>query len=149
MTETFAATVGGWCDTVQEVGTAIFQESAQELVKELDTLISQVIYSNPATDQQRTGFLRASLVASNSAMPVLNRANPGTPVAADYGDVLLVINGTDLGEPLYLGYTAEYGLFVHYGTSKMPGRPWVDLVAQRWTAIVAAKEAEVRTRFGL
>lgn len=149
MSQGFAASVGDWCNDVREASEAIFQESAQELVRELDQLISQLIYSNPATDRQRTGFLRASLVASNSAMPALTRENPGATVAADYGDVLLTINGTELGEPLFLGYTASYGAFVHYGTSKMAGRPWVTMVAQRWPEIVARKEAEVRSRFGL
>lgn len=149
MAQGFAASVGDWCQNVKEAQEAIFQESAAELVRELDQLISQLIYSNPATDRQRTGFLRASLVASNSAMPALTRENPGATVAADYGEVLLVINGTELGTPIYLGYTANYGQFVHYGTSRMPGRPWVDMVAQRWTIIVERKEAEVRSRFGL
>lgn len=149
MAQGFAASVGDWCASVEEAQESIFQESAAELVRELDRLISQMIYSNPATDRQRTGFLRASLVASNTVMPALTRENPGDTVTADYGDVLLTINGTELGEPLFLGYTANYGAFVHYGTSRMTGRPWVDMVAQRWTIIVERKEAEVRSRFGL
>jgi len=148
-THSFAATVGQWCEDVKEAQQDIFDRSAQELVHQLDDLISQMIYANPATDKQRTGFLRASLVASNSAMPVLNRKNPGVPVPVDYGDVLLVINNTELGAPLYLGYTAEYSAMVHFGTSKMAGRPWVTMVAQRWQEIVSRNEAEIRSRFGL
>lgn len=145
----FAATVGAWADKVIEAHTAIFQLAAQKLVNQLDDLLTELVYSRPETDYQRTGFLRASLVASNEAMPVLNRENPGVPVGADYGDVLLVINNTELGQSLYLGYTASYGLFVHSGTANMAGRPWVDLVSQRWQTLVKEAEDEVKAAFGL
>lgn len=147
--DSFAATVGQWCEDVQEASEAIFQEAAQALVHELDDLLSQLVYSNPATDYQRTNFLRASLVASNTVMPVLNRPNPGVPVPVDYGETLLVINSTELGTPLFLGYSSEYAAFVHFGTAKMAGRPWVQMVAQRWEALVSQAEANVRSRFGL
>lgn len=145
----FAAAVGEWCADVKEAQEAVFKEASQRLVHVLDDLITQLVYGSPETDYQRTGFLRASLMASTQAMPYLNRPNPGVPVGADYGDVILVINGLELGETLYLGYTAEYGAYVHYGTSRMAGRPWVTMVAQRWQAIVAEAAAEVRSRFGL
>jgi hypothetical protein len=147
--EQFAATIGKWCADVREAQEAVFKEASQRLIHELDDLITQMVYGAPETDYQRTGFLRASLMASTQAMPYLNRANPGAPVAADYGDVILTINGLEIGEKLYLGYTAEYGAYVHYGTSRMAGRPWVSLVAQRWQQIVAEVVVTVRARFGL
>lgn len=135
---TFAATVGDWARKVPLALEAVFKESVQELVIQLNALV-------PVD----TGFLRASLRASTSAMPVLSLANPGGAFTANAGEILLVIAGADLGDTIYLGYTANYGAFVHYGANGHAGRPWVDMVAQRWQSIVAAKAAEVKTRLGL
>lgn len=83
----------------------MFKESAQELVNELYRLV-------PVGD---TGFLRSSLMASATAMPQMTRANPGVVVPADLGDIVLVIAGADLGDTIYLDYTADYAAYVHYG----------------------------------
>jgi hypothetical protein len=132
---TFEAAVGEWARKVEGALEAVFKECAQELVSELNTLV-------PVD----TGFLRASLRASTTAMPELS-ATDAAP--APGGDILLVINGLDEGDILYLGYTANYGAYVHYGANGRPGRPWVAMVAQRWQQIVALKAAEVRGRLGL
>jgi hypothetical protein len=140
--------VGDWCHTVPEAIEVIFRESAEELVRVMDLLLVESVYDRPpaASGYKRTGFLRASLVASTTAMPLLTRENPGVAVPADLGDVVLIINGADLGQTLYLGYTANYAAFVHYSAGTAP---WVDLAAQRWASIVAAKAAEVKSRLGL
>lgn len=151
MAGTFAATVGAWAEKAEGALEAVFRESAEELTRQMDLLLADIVYASPpaSSGYQRTGFLRASLVASKTAMPTLHRANPGVPVPADLGDVVLVINGAELGETLYLGYTANYAAFVHYSANGQPGRPWVDMAAQRWQTIVAAKSAEVKSRLGL
>lgn len=150
MANTFSAVIEGWTKRVKEAEEAVFKEAAQELVKQLNDQITEMVYDTPETpNYRRTGFLRASLMASTEAMPQLIRDNPGVPVNADTGDVILVIAGAELGDTIYLGYTAKYGLFVHRGTSGRAPRPWVDLVAQRWQQIVAQKAAEVKARFGL
>lgn len=138
MANSFAASVGDWCLKVPNALEIVFKESAQELVSQLTQLA-------PID----TGFLRASLMASTSAMPQLTRANPGMAVPADLGDIVLVINGADLGDTIYLGYTANYAAYVHYGARGNAARPWVTMVAQRWESIVAAKAAEVKARLGL
>ncbi|TPN44456.1 HK97 gp10 family phage protein [Mesorhizobium sp. B1-1-4] len=146
----FSATVGQWAVTVPKALEVVFRESAQELVSQLDQLLADTVYAGPQSPGYvRTGFLRASLMASTTAMPTLNRANPGAPVHADLGEVILVINGADLGDTLYLGYTANYAAYVHYGANGTTPRPWVTLVAQRWVMIVEAKAAEVKRRLGL
>lgn len=133
---TFAATVGDWAHKVPDALELVFKESAQELVGHLNALVPVA-----------TGFLRASLMASTTAMPLIRQTDGQVP--GDLGEIVLVIAGADLGDTLYLGYTASYAAFVHYGANGRPGRPWVDMVAQRWLSIVAAKSAEVKSRLGL
>lgn len=134
----FAAAVGDWARKVQGATELVFKEAAQELVTHLNSLV-------PVD----TGFLRASLRASTSAMPVLSLTNPGGTFSIDAGEITLVIAGAEEGDTIYLGYTANYGAHVHYGANGRPGRPWVDMVAQRWASIVAEKSEEVRKRLGL
>ncbi len=134
----FAAQVGSWCDKVPMALEIIFKEAAQELVSQLNELVPVA-----------TGFLRASLMASTTAMPQMTRANPGAAVPGDLDDIVLVIAGADLGDTIYLGYTANYAAYVHYGARGNAPRPWVTMVAQRWVAIVEAKAAEVKARLGL
>ena len=135
----FSAQVADWAHAVDGALDEIFRESVQRLVTDLNTLV-------PVGE---TAFLRSSLQASTSAMPMLARENPGVPDADFVAEITLAILGADIGETIYLGYTANYGAFVHYGTSRMAGRPWVTMAAQRWPAIVAAVEAETMARLGL
>lgn len=136
MATSFAATVGEWVHSVDGALALVFRESCQALVSELNSLVPFA-----------TGALRASLRASTTAMPQIIAAGGAPP--SDMGEIVLVIQGADIGETVFLGYTMSYAPFVHYGTSHMAGRPWVDLVAQRWPQIVATKSAEVKSRLGL
>lgn len=151
MPQSFSATVGKWAAKVDGALEAVFRESAQELVSQMQELLTDLVYKQPEAKSgyKRTGFLRASLVASKTAMPGLVRANPGGSFPADVGEVLLVINDAEIGETIYLGYTARYGAFVHFGSNGQPPRPWVDMIAQRWISIVEAKAAEIKARLGL
>lgn len=132
----FSAVVGDWCRKVPEAYDVIFRESAQELVEQLNTLVPVA-----------TGFLRASLVASISAMPMIRAADGQVP--GDLGEIVLVIAGLEAGDTLYLGYTASYGPYVAFGANGRPGRPWVDMAAQRWPSIVNEVAARVKQRLGL
>lgn len=150
MAQTFTAQIEGWTRRVKEAEEAVFKESAQELVEQLNQQLESMIYETPESpNYKRTKFLQASLMASTSDMPRLSIENPGSPVTPDFGQIELVINNAELGETIYLGYTAAYGAYVHYGTSTMAPRQWVTLVAQRWQQIVKSKAAEVKARFGL
>lgn len=148
---TFAADVADWALKVEGAVEVIFRESAQELAREMDLLLEQTVYDQPISSSgyRRTGFLRASLVASPVAMPLMTRDNPGVPVPPDLGDVILVINGAELGGTIYLGYTANYAAFVHYSANGQSGRPWVTMTAQRWEIIVDRVSAQVKSRLGL
>jgi hypothetical protein len=151
MSDTFEAQVADWVRRVDGALQAVFQEAAQELAQEMDLLLEQTVYQRPpaASGYKRTGFLRASLVASRTAMPLLTRDNPGIPVPADLGDVLMVIEGAEISETIFLGYTASYSAFVHYSANGQPGAPWVSMAAQRWPQIVERATTRVRTALGL
>lgn len=159
MAKSFAATVGQWAVKVDGALEDVFKESAQELVSQMDSLLESMVYGTRSggsetplpqrSGYKRTGFLRASLMASKEAMPRLVRENPGHPVPPDLQPVILVINSADLGDTIYLGYTANYAAYVHYGAKGAAPRPWVTLIAQRWEEIVAAKAKEVKQRLKL
>ena len=150
MARSFAATVGQWAVKVDGALEVVFKESAQELVSQMDKLLSDMVYDQPSSENyRRTGFLRASLMASREAMPRLYRDNPGASVPPDLQPVILVINSADIGDTIYLGYTANYAAYVHYGAKGATPRPWVTLIAQRWEEIVAAKAKEVKQRLKL
>lgn len=147
----FSATVGKWADGAKNALEEIFKDSAQELVRQLDDQLVSMVYDQPPAPSgyKRTGFLRSSLMASRDAMPLLNRENPGHPVVPDFGEVVLVIQGAELGDVVFLGVTAAYGGHVHFGANGRPPRQWVTLVAQRWPGIVAKEAARVRQKYGL
>ncbi|MBU1306333.1 MAG: HK97 gp10 family phage protein [Alphaproteobacteria bacterium] len=139
MSTSFETDIAEWARKVQGAELLIFQESAQELVSQLTSLV-------PVD----TGFLRSSLRASTMAMPVMSLENPeaGT-FNLDAGEISLVIAGAEVGDIIYLGYTASYGAYVHAGANGRPGRPWVSMVAQRWSAIVDRVSVRVKSRLGL
>lgn len=150
MAQAFSAQVEEWTKRVKGAEEAIFKASAQALVEQLNQQLEEMIYETPESpNYKRTKFLQASLMASTNAMPRLSITNPGHPVTPEFGQIELVINNAELGDTIYLGYTAAYGVYVAYGTSKMPPRPWVTLVVQRWQQIVLAEAAKVKARLGL
>lgn len=152
MASSFSATISAWAEKVPEAIEAVLRGSAQDLVKEMQAELNRLVYDAPPAPSGyvRTGFLRASLVASTEAMPQLVRDNPGAPVSADeMAGIILIINGWDGGGTLYLGYTAAYGAMVHMGANGTVPKPWVTLAAQRWPEIVREEAAKVKQAFGL
>jgi HK97 gp10 family phage protein len=135
--QTFSAAVDAWVLKSKERMNAIVRESAQ-----------RVIATAQANAPIDTGFLRASIRASNSEMPKIDPTfrGDGTAVTYDSGEISLVIAGTEIGQQLFVGYTAAYAVQVHYGTSKMPPRPWVSLAAMEWPQIVSQVTEEAKSR---
>lgn len=149
MAKTFAASVEAWVLRVEGALEAVFKESVQELVDQADELLRQLVYeAPPSPNYRRTGFLRSSMVASTVSMPLANRPQ-GAPDGGYMAEIEVQIAGSEIGETIYIGWTANYAGYVHYGANGSQPKPWVDLVAQRWQAIVAAKTAELRRRLGL
>lgn len=145
--DSFAASVGDWAQEVEGAIEAVFKESVQELVS-----IAQTPRAAGGRMRVDTGFLRASLLASTSMMPAINpsaKPSDGGSYAYSGAEISAVIAGSDLGQTIWLGYTAAYAGYREYGARGQTPDAFVRTAAQKWPAIVAAKEAELRSRLGL
>lgn len=114
--------------------TAVFRESARRT-------ISTAISYTPVD----TGFLRASVRVSTQAMPQVDPGATGG-AAGGGGEYVMAIAGAQLGQTIYAGWTAAYGPFVEFGTSKMAPRAFVGRAAAQWPATVRQVSQELRTR---
>ena len=143
----FSAAVAQWADKVEGAAEAIFKEATQEVVEEMQRPVGQ-----GGRMRVDTGFLRASLLASSTAMPAITAsAMPvtGGTYAPDFGQIEAVIAGADIGDTLYFGYTAAYAGYREYGANGQPADGFVRLAAQNWPIIVDRKAAELKARLGL
>jgi hypothetical protein len=154
LSNSFSATISNWAKMTERAIAAVFKEAAQDLAIELNNEVKRQVYDRPPapTYPKRSGFLRASLVASTEKMPELVRDNPGGDFSEDahMPAVLLTIQGMDGdNDVLYLGYTSRYAAYVHYGANGAPPAPWVTLVAQRWQELVTKAAERVKRQYGL
>lgn len=143
----FAAAVKGWADKVPEAVEAVRNESAKEVVRDMQTLRSE-----GGRMRYQTGFLWASLMASTSAMPRINpNARPveGGSYSFNFGQVEAVIAGATLEDTLFFGYTASYAAAREFGARGQPPDGFVRLAAQNWGMIVDRNTAKVKAAFGL
>lgn len=177
MTQSFAAEVGKWVTDTKQRQEAVFKESAQRVIEEMQrpgaSLAtakkaiakgigskgrgkSKKLVAGPIGDPGGggnmpvdTGFLRASLMASTK-MPKPRGGAPeeGKTYSFDEGQVALVIAGAEIGDTLYAVYGANYARAVEYGHNGAPDRGFVRLAAQQWQGIVAEVAAEARSRAG-
>lgn len=155
----FDAQVSGWVRETRERMTAVFRESVQRTISEAQ--------ANVPVD---TGYLRASLRLSLSAMPQIEKdtrikaglteagaafaaAGGSTPQRGrgagffqPVGDYVLTIASAKLGDTVFAGYTASYSAHVEYGTSFMAPRAYVGRAAARWPAIVTRVSADAQGR---
>lgn len=146
-TLSFAAAVAGWAEKVPEAVEAVRNQSAADVVKDMQTLRSE-----GGRMRYDTGFLWASLMASTSAMPRINpsaRPTEGGSYAFDFGQIEAVIAGASLDVTLYFGYTASYAAFREYGANGQPADGFVRLAAMNWQQIVNRNAERVRKAFAL
>lgn len=137
---TFLAQVSDWVRDVQAVHEAVFRESAKRVAE--DMLVPRAVGGNMPVV---TGFLRASLLASTSAMPIMSqRGNPNGSYSFNAAPVTLAIAQAELGDTIYVGFTAIYARKVNYS-----GYLFVEKAAQKWQSIVKTVEAELIQRAGL
>ena len=138
----FGAQVDSWVRESEQRMLAVFRESTQRTI----SLAQEAVPVD-------TGFLRASIQASLSAMPTIAEEKSGgsakknaKALAKFDNTVVLTIAGAKLGQTIYVGYTASYAIYVEYGTSKMSPRPYVGLAAAQWSRTVSQVVDELKTR---
>ncbi len=121
--------------------TAVFRESTQRVVSAAQRRI-------PVD----TGFARASIRASLSAMPPIdpNFTNKARQTASyDPGEISLVIAGAKIGQTIHIGWTANYAIYLEYGSSKKAPAGFVRISAEEWPRIVREVSAEAKRRAGV
>lgn len=141
----FAAQVDAWVKKTERRMEAVFKESTQRVVSEMQTPSGEG--GNMPID---TGFLRNSVQATtDKPIPINPNANPVKPVGHVRGDVIypyrsgdisLTILGSKIGQIIYVTYTAAYA------RHQENRRGFVRLAAQRWQAIVSEVTREARSR---
>lgn len=142
----FSAQVSDWVRDVKGAAEAIAKQSAQDVVNEAQKPVA-------AGGRMRvdTGFLRASLTGSNTAMPQINRAAKpaeGGVYAPEDAQIIATISAYELGETMYFGYTASYAAFREFGANGQPPDAFVRTAAQKWPDIVKRNETELKGRIG-
>lgn len=96
-----------------------------------------------------TGFLRGTIQASKSSMPMLTGVNPGVyGVQYDVASISAVIASIEQGDKIYIGYTANYAEHQEYGSNGREGRAFVRMAVQRWPATVAMHAAQLKEQIG-
>ncbi|WP_457586142.1 HK97 gp10 family phage protein [Ensifer canadensis] len=143
----FSATVAAFAEKIPGAVEAVFKESVHEVSEEM-------LKPTGAGGRMRvdTGFLRASALASTTAMPTINRnANPvaGQSYAFDFGQIEAVILGADVNDTIYVGFTAAYSGYREFGANGQAPDAFVRGAAQQWQGIVDRKVSELKSRLGL
>lgn len=133
----FSSQIDEWVKETQERMLAVFRESTQRTVSNAQQMV-------PID----TGFLRASVRASLNGMPPIDREAKPTAPAYGYDDtgVVMTIANAELGDTIYVGWTAAYAAHVEYGTSKMVGRGFVAIAALAWPNTVYQVSQELKAR---
>lgn len=146
----FSAQVDAWVKQVKTREVAVFKESAQRVISEMQT--PEGAGGRMPVD---TGFLRASIQATLGApatgflSPLVDAPSP------DAGQVALVIAGAELGDTIFATYGAEYARRQEYGfvgedslgrSYNQAGKGFVRSAAQKWPQIVGQVSAELKTR---
>lgn len=135
----FSAQVSERTSTYRRRIEATFKSSAQDIAEEVTTPVSQ-----GGKMRVDTGFLRSSLLGSTSAMPLIDRsARPaeGQSYSPTDADIELVILGAQLGQTIFLGFTASYA-----GIREVKDR-FVLSAAQNWQNTVDRNAARAVAAF--
>jgi hypothetical protein len=134
----FQASMDDWVKETNQRMTAVFREASQR--------VALTAARNVPVD---TGFARASVRASLSGMPSIvkgSKGEKGQVYGEDFGQVSAVIAHAEIGDTIYVGWTASYILPLEYGHSKQAPAGFVRLAAAQWQVIVDQVTAEARVR---
>lgn len=142
----FSAAVKDFADKAIEAVEAVRNQSTQEVVE-----IMQTPTEKGGRMRVDTGFMRASLLGSTSAMPRINESAipiKGNTYTFDEGQIEATILGAELDSTIYMGYTAAYAGHREYGARGQTPDAFVRTAAQQWPQIVAKNVSKVRRAFG-
>lgn len=98
-----------------------------------------------------TGFARASIRVSTESMPQidpLSRGNPGVSYTYDPSQIILQINSLQPGQTAYIGWTANYVIFLEWGHSKQAPSGFIGVTALEWPQIVAGEIEKAKAAVG-
>lgn len=146
MPQSFSAQVSKWVLESEQRLDAVFKQSAQDVADEMTRPVGAG--GRMPVD---TGFLRASLQASTTEMPLIDRdARPsaGQTYQDSASQITLVIANAKLGDPIFLGFSASYSQAVEFGARGRPPAGFVRGAADQWQSIVNRNAAEARRRAG-
>lgn len=141
--ENFSAAVSAWVSKSKGRMDAVFKESAQAVISEMQEVGPSV--ANPdsmGTGHMPvdTGYLRASLQAELNTSPAAASFRPPPEGAVDYNPepVSLTIMSAKVGDTIYATYGANYAprMEARYG--------FVRLAAQNWQTIVSDQARKVK-----
>lgn len=134
----FAAQVDDWVKATEQRMTAVFRESTQR--------VASIASNGVPVD---TGFARASVRASLSEMPQIDsgsRPTPGATYGGDIGNITTTIASAQLGQTIFIGWTASYVQYLEYGHSKQAPAGFVRLAAAQWQIVVNQVTQEAKAR---
>lgn len=141
----------GFSDIVEQFGEdfpeaveALYKESTQEVVGKM-----QLSKKNGGNMPVKTGFLRASLLASVSALPAIGSITGSGKREYNPSQVEATIAAATIENTLYFGYTAKYAAHVEYGAEGRAPAGFVRLAAQSWLPLVATNWTRIRQQFGM
>lgn len=147
----FDAQVTKWVQQTKQRQEAVFRESIQRLIEEMQTPVGQG--GNMPID---TGFLRASLRLGIGPLSIAMVSNAGkTSTSYDAGVYAVTISKIKLGEVASARYIANYARRIEMGfvgedslgrSYKQKGYGFVRLAVQRWPTIVRQVCAELKGR---
>lgn len=140
--QSFSAQVSSWIKETDRRLIAVSHESTKRVVAVAQENLRTIV-------NVQTGFLRYGVRASTESMPSIDpKAYPVKGQIYNYseGEIVLVIRGAQLGQVIYIGWTASYSAYVNFGTSKMAPRQYVGLAAAQWARIVEEVSAELKGR---
>lgn len=136
----FSKIVDDWCRQQPKRMEAIWKEASQRTVSLAQSYV-------PVS----TGYLRASVTAAIDSMPPIQSGS--RPAGGSYNytgaQITGVISGAELGQTIFVGYTAGYAGYVEYGTSRMAPRAFVGRAAEQWSITVSQVVGDLRGRAGV
>jgi len=137
--EEFQADIDSFIQRSERLMTAVVQKSAEETAR-----IAQKPKARGGRMPVDTGFLRNSLTAHIGAIPSGRDVAPEGYQQTSWASnaVILTINNMELGDTIYLGWTAHYALHQENKNSFMR------TAAQQWRQTVDMVVRDARERFG-